>query len=164
MTSRARLLTALLIAGLTAILGWVSSGAENNSALEPAQNSWAPVSPTGAEDIDTFARRVIGLGLFPGAQLRVDENENAESMPDTIEGLAEAISSPDMSALVQRNDSWRLHIFGRADNQPEIKQVGDMLADGWIITDIAPTRVILRRGEEERHLEAFPAGETQNEE
>jgi hypothetical protein len=157
MTSKARLAAAICLSAIALVFGWLSPGSGSRDIVETSARAWSPHLSVEAEDIDNYVTRVAAAGLFPRASLRMPG-----APVETAEGLAQALQTPNLSALVRRGDTWRIYIYDDGNDTLVFRQ-GDQLSDGWSIASIAPTQVILRRDEETRRLDAFRTGEDTDE-
>ncbi|GGE45927.1 hypothetical protein GCM10011367_20870 [Marinicauda pacifica] len=154
MTSGARLLAALAVLILAGLAGLASGFQGANPTPVAGLGSWQRVEPPSATNIDRFARQITSSGLFPLAGLR-EPDAQTDGQISTAEDLARAIASPDLSAMVLRDEAWTLFLYASSGTEAERKRVGDVLADGWQISEIGPTHVTLQRDGTTRRLDAF---------
>jgi hypothetical protein len=156
MTSQFRFFAALAISAVALLGGWFAASSTPDAAPAPSTREWRVTQQGDAEDIDRFVQQILQSDLFPEARLR-DELEPASAPPiDTAEGLAAALGDPSLTALVRRGDVWRIHLYGAFEGS-QVREVGDQLADGWLIVAIEPAAVILERGEDSRRIDVFEA-------
>lgn len=152
MTSKFRFLISVLCALLALSGGWLLASPAQLDNQILSRSSLTLPERMAVEDIDRYVQLIYGSSLFPNAQLR----EELQGLPDTADGLAEALADPSMSLLIKREDVWRIHLYDGYEGT-RIRQIGDQLSDGWIIQEIHPTDVLLEKGDEQRRIEVFQA-------
>ncbi|HCR67308.1 SctD/MshK family protein [Oceanicaulis sp. UBA2681] len=157
MTSRLRLLMAGFAAVAALLFGWLNGVSNSGDAPEGRRSGLTVPQLAAAEDIDRAVRAIYESNLFPNAHLRQENGEgDGTGAPQTVEELEQSLRDPSLSALVKREDVWRIFLYG--DNEgAQVREVGDQLADGWIIQDITSTSVLLQKGEQTRLIETFKA-------
>ena len=157
MTSRFRLLIASATACLALILGWFTNTSRQDAPPESRRNGLVVPQLAAADDIDRYVRAVFASELFPDAALRQDENElsGADGM-QTADQFEQSLRDPSLSAFVKREDAWMIILYGVGEGA-QTREVGDQLADGWIIQNIDSTSVLLTNGEDSRRIEVFKA-------
>lgn len=155
MTSRFRLIV-MACASIIALLSGLLTGAiRTNDAPQGRRVGLDTPQFARAEDIDRYVEAIYDSNLFPNVQLRNDAPENA-AVTQTLEELQQSLSDPSLSALVKRGDVWRIFLYD-ADGGIRMHDIGDQLADGWLIQNIDSTTVLLIKGEQSRRIEAFKA-------
>ncbi|WP_439635699.1 hypothetical protein [Oceanicaulis sp.] len=157
MTSRFRLLAAALAACL-ALLAGVLNGVDQNGPAPSGRSSGLNTPQLAAsDDIDRFVHVIDRSDLFPDARLRMTDVETEPSgAAQTLEQLEQSLNDPSLSALVKREDVWRIFLYGDGEGA-QVREIGDQLADGWIIQNIDSTSVLLIKGEQSRRIEVFKA-------
>jgi hypothetical protein len=156
MTSRFRLLAAACAAVLALILGWITALPRSDDGPQGRRTGFSAPQVTGSEDVDRYVQEIFSSELFPAAQLRDETLREEESGPLTMQELEETLRDPSLSAFVKRGDAWSIILYGVGEGA-QTREVGDQLADGWIIQNIDATWVLLTKGEESRRIEVFKA-------
>ena len=157
MTSRFRLLLASAAAVLALMLGWVSSFSGQEFAPEGRRGGLVVPQLAATDDIDRYVEAVFSSDLFPDASLRDDRSDRAGADgAQTAEEFEQSLRDPSLSAFVKREDAWRIILYGVGEGA-QTREVGDQLADGWIIQNIDSTSVLLTNGEDSRRIEVFKA-------
>lgn len=157
MTSRFRLLAAALAACL-ALLGGLMNGVTDSGPAPSGRTSGLHTPQlAGSDDIDRYVQSIFESDLFPNARLRPNTADNVQSgVAGTIEELEQSLTDPSLSAFVKREDVWRIFLYGDGEGA-QVREIGDQLADGWIIQNIDSTSVLLIKGEQSRRIEVFKA-------
>jgi len=153
MTSIFRLMLAGAIAFSCFLFGLSFSGVNANYASPTSRASLTFNDRIAVEDVDRYVEAIYASDLFPASRLRSMLNGEMET-PDTADGLAAALSDPSLSAFVKRENVWRIHLYA-GFNGTRVREIGDQLSDGWIIQDIEPTAVLLKKDQEARRIEVF---------
>lgn len=157
MTSRLRLLMAGFAAIAALLIGWMNGVSTLDDAPAGRRSGLSAPQLAAAEDIDRYVSAIYESDLFPNAQLRRENGgEGQTGATQTIEELEQSLRDPSLSALVKREDVWRIFLYGDNEGSQQ-REVGDQLADGWIIQDITSTSVLLQKGEQTRLIETFKA-------
>jgi len=157
MTSRFRLLLASALAIFALMLGWFTSLSSQDAPTQGRRSGLVAPQLAATDDIDRFVEAVFNSELFPNANLRQDGADGSGSDgPQTADEFAQQLQDPSLSAFVKREDAWRIILYGVGEGA-QTREVGDQLADGWIIQNIDSTSVLLTKGEESRRIEVFKA-------
>ncbi|MHA6288828.1 SctD/MshK family protein [Maricaulis sp. CAU 1757] len=154
MTSSARLFLSVLLATTAFLMGAFSALGRPDAPLETNARDWSAITIPDADDIDEFVARISAAGLFPEATLRTPDSTGEGAAGPSVDTLEVALYTPNLSAFVRRSGDWRLYLYGEQDGAAVFRE-GDRLADGWVISTIAPTHIILTREGEVRRLDAF---------
>lgn len=157
MTSRFRLLAAALAACFALLAGALNGVDQNGPAPSGRSTGLNAPQLAASDDIDRYVQSIYESDLFPNARLRSNTVDNMQSGgAGTIEELEQSLTDPSLSALVKREDVWRIFLYGDGEGA-QVREIGDQLADGWIIQGIDSTSVLLIKGEQSRRIEVFKA-------
>lgn len=160
--SLARLAVAGLVATAAGLAG-LAVGPRAAPALELAQSASAGgPDPVSQSDISALSARLRATGLFPGAVALHDaaasEAEAAATLAAQANGESAIITAPSIKALVRENGVWRLYAGGVITERARLVE-GDELYDGWRITEIGASHVVLGRGSETQSIFVFDPSE-----
>jgi hypothetical protein len=156
MTSHFRLVMAVIISASALLTGWLRATPSIDTVSAASVRDWQGIQQSNFEDVDRLVERILQSDLFPDARLLDDLEPSSSQSTDTAEGLAAALGDPSLTALVRRGDVWRIYLYGAFEGA-QVREVGDQLADGWLIVSIEPTVVTLERGAESRRIDVFDA-------
>jgi len=141
------------------LAGWIWAVPQNSDATVQGRRGVMVSEPLEIDDIDRYVLAIHATDLFPNARLR-DELQAENMGTDTAEGLAQALTDPSLSALVKREDVWRIHLYAGFEGV-HVREVNDQLSDGWTIQTIEPTAVLLEKDGEVRRIDVFEAESTE---
>lgn len=152
MTSFARLAMSLIVSGLALITGWTLA---KPAPLEQTSRSTRSleVSPIlAASDVDAYVNDIIASNLFPNARTR--DQLSADGEETSADDLASALGDPNLSALISIDGEWQILLYGDYEGSVT-RKIGDQLSDGWSITSIEPTVVMLTKDNDQREIRVF---------
>ncbi|WP_022700443.1 hypothetical protein [Oceanicaulis alexandrii] len=157
MTSRFRLFAAAIAACLALLAGLFNGVATNGQAPSGRNTGLNTPQLAASDDVDRYVQSIYQSDLFPNARLRPDDDgAETANAAQTLAELEQSLNDPSLSALVKREDVWRIFLYGD-DEGAQVREIGDQLADGWIIQNIDSTSVLLIKGEQSRRIEVFKA-------
>lgn len=157
MTSRFRLFAAAIAACLALLAGLFNGVATNGQAPSGRNTGLNTQQLAASDDVDRYVQSIYQSDLFPNARLRPDDDgAETANAAQTLAELEQSLNDPSLSALVKREDVWRIFLYGD-DERAQVREIGDQLADGWIIQNIDSTSVLLIKGEQSRRIEVFKA-------
>ena len=157
MTSRIRLWTAVLACVLAVIWGWVAGASPQQPSYGGQRSGLVIPRLAATEDVDRYAQVIFDQNLFPDASLRLETpREDTPGAAQTADEFERSVRDPSLSAFVKREDAWRIILYGVGEGA-QIREIGDQLADGWVIQNIDATSVLLTNGEDSRRIEVFKA-------
>ena len=157
MTSRFRLFAAAIAACLALLAGLFNGVATNGQAPSGRNTGLNTPQLAASDDVDRYVQSIYQSDLFPNARLRPDgDGAETANAAQTLAELEQSLNDPSLSALVKREDVWRIFLYGD-DEGAQVREIGDQLADGWIIQNIDSTSVLLIKGEQSRRIEVFKA-------
>ncbi|WP_306017368.1 hypothetical protein [Oceanicaulis sp. MMSF_3324] len=157
MTARFRFWLAAIACLVALFSGWLTSVSQNDTPPTGRRAGLAIPQLTASTDIDRYVQAVFDSNLFPDVELREDATAaTAAGGPQTVEELEQSLRDPSLSALVKREDAWRIILYGVREGA-QMREVGDQLSDGWVIQNIDSTTVLLIKGEQTRRIEVFKA-------
>lgn len=157
MTSRFRFLAAAFAACLALLAGLLNGVATNGPAPSGRNTGLNTPQLAASDDVDRYVQSIFQSDLFPNARLRGgDDGAETSGAAQTLAELERSLNDPSLSALVKREDVWRIFLYGDGEGA-QVREIGDQLADGWIIQTIDSTSVLLIKGEQSRRIEVFKA-------
>ncbi|WP_339741414.1 hypothetical protein [uncultured Maricaulis sp.] len=163
--SLARLGAAGLVAVAAGLAGLVIAPRAAPPLEMPQSTSAGGPGPVLQSDISALSARLRASGLFPAAvPLNAGEPSEAEAaavLAALGDGAGEAVivTAPPIKALVREDGVWRLHAGGAITERARLIE-GDELYDGWRITEIGASHIVVSRGDETHSIFVFdPSGE-----
>ncbi len=124
MTSRFRLFAAAIAACLALLAGLFNGVATNGQAPSGRSTGLNTPQLAASDDIDRYVQVIDQSALFPDARLREADVETEPSgAAQTLEELEQSLNDPSLSALVKREDVWRIFLYGD-DEGAQVREIG----------------------------------------
>ncbi len=155
-----RLYLALLLSATAGIAGALAVSGANVPEMDRDTGQLSPLAGPSRADVQNFVERLGATNLFPSARtLGPTIAGNTDGMTSGGENTSEEEISqidarPSIRALVRREARWRLYATNEAD-LTSVFNLGEELADGWIISDISAQTITLQKGDEAKTLNVF---------
>ena len=153
MTARIRLIFALILTTLIAGFGYVSSLPDALPEASRTSRTQTFEDLHSVDHIDALVNAITASSLFPNAQNR-EQLGIDEAGALSAEALERALADPNLSALVSTDGVWRIFLYAMGEDSV-VREVGDELADGWVIELIGPTVVRLTKDNDQREIRVF---------